>query len=230
MRNVTITDGIFGTESENYAQRVPCVVVMDCSWSMKGSPIEALNQGLKKFETELKADEKAKRSARIMIIRVGGFQGDPTEVTIRAPFQDAAEFTAPIETASGSTPLGEGVLLALRQIEEEKKYLRSQGLNYHRPWLFVMSDGAPTDEKTWPIACDEALKACKSKKASIFAIAVDGGNTNELQKLTDRSVAKMDSVKFGEFFVWLSRSMSSASDEATENPAMARGAEDWMRA
>jgi hypothetical protein len=47
---IKIKDGIFGTDAENYAQRVPCVVVMDCSYSMDGRPIESLNEGLKKFE------------------------------------------------------------------------------------------------------------------------------------------------------------------------------------
>jgi hypothetical protein len=45
-----ITEGIFGTDKENYRQRVPCVIVMDCSHSMNGAPIESLNKGLKKFE------------------------------------------------------------------------------------------------------------------------------------------------------------------------------------
>src|SRR6266852_7270364 len=122
---------------------------------MDGRPIESLNRGLKQFEEELKADDKARRSARIMLIRVGGFEGDVKEVSIRAPFQDVDAFSAPTEVASGSTPLGEGVLLGLKKIEEEKLYLRSQGLNYHRPWLFVMSDGAPTDTSMWEVACDD---------------------------------------------------------------------------
>ena len=37
---IKIKDGIFGTDAENYSQRVPCVVVMDCSYSMEGRPIE----------------------------------------------------------------------------------------------------------------------------------------------------------------------------------------------
>jgi uncharacterized protein YegL len=226
---IKIKDGIFGTDAENYSQRVPCVVVMDCSHSMEGRPIESLNEGLKQFELELKADEKARRSARVMLIRVGGFKGDAKEVSIRAPFQDVDSFSAPTEVASGSTPLGEGVLLALKKIEEEKVHLRSQGLNHHRPWLFVMSDGAPSDTGVWEVACDEAHKAAKAKKVSVFPIAVDGGSTGELQKLTDRSVLTMNSVKFSEFFVWLSRSISGASGDTAENPAMASGIEGWRK-
>jgi uncharacterized protein YegL len=230
MSGIKIKDGIFGTDEENYSQRVPCVVVMDCSYSMEGRPIESLNKGLKQFEQELKADDKARRSARVMLIRVGGFEGDAKEVSIRVPFQDVDSFFAPTEVASGTTPLGEAVLLALSMIEEEKRHLRSQGHNYHRPWLFVMSDGEPSDTSTWEIACNEARKASEAKKVSVFPIVVDGGSTDELQKLTNRSVAKMDSIKFSEFFVWLSRSISGASGEIAESPAMAKGYEGWTRA
>jgi hypothetical protein len=40
----------------------------------------------------------------------------------------------------------------------------------------------------------------------------------------------MNSVKFSEFFVWLSRSISGASGDTAENPAMAQGFEDWAKA
>jgi uncharacterized protein YegL len=179
----SMAKGIFGTHSKNYSQRVPCVVVMDCSASMGamgGKPIDSLNKGLAAFERELKADDNARRAARVMLISVGG--SGPTQVTVRTPFQDGDDFTAPSEVASGSTPLGEAVLLALDKIQQEKAYLRSKGLSYHRPWLFVMSDGEPTDGETWHKACDMALEASRAKKLSIFPIAVDGGNVRELQK------------------------------------------------
>lgn len=232
-----IAEGIFGTDEENYRQRVPCVIVMDCSGSMEGAPIAALNEGLKKFEEELKADDKAKRSARIMLIRVGGFKGDPDEVKIIVPFQDAHQFSAPTQEASGTTPLGEAIILALQKIEEEKAYLRAQGLSHHRPWLFVMSDGKPNEGPAWTRACTECHRATDERRASIFPIAIDAGNPNELercvaelQKLSPRKVQVMEGVKFSEFFVWLSNSMSSAAGTNAENPAMAASTQDWTRA
>jgi uncharacterized protein YegL len=171
-----------------------------------------------------------------MLIRVGGFQGDVDEVKIKNPFDDATRFVAPKEIASGTTPLGEALLLALKKIEEEKAYLRTQGLSYHRPWLFVMSDGKPNEGSVWSEACREAQQAITGKKASVFAIAIDSGNPNELeqcvaelQKLTPRKVLVIESVKFSEFFVWLSNSMALASDTTAENPAMASNL-GWSRA
>ena len=144
------------------------------------------------------------------------------------PFQDAETFNAPLVSAEGNTPLGEAVLLALDMIENEKINLTK--LNYHRPWLFVMSDGAPTDAKAWTDACQRANEAIQAKKVTVFAIAVDNGNTAELQKLTSRSVEKMDSARFEEYFIWLSNSMAAAGNSGEANPPMASGRDDWATA
>jgi uncharacterized protein YegL len=129
------------------------------------------------------------------------------------------------------------VTLALQKIEEEKAYLRAQALSYHRPWLFVMSDGKPNEGPAWTEACAQCHRAVSEKKASIFPIAIDSGNPNELerctaelQKLAPRKVQVMDGVKFNEFFVWLSSSMGTAAGTTAESPAMAQGLEDWTRA
>lgn len=223
--NIVMADGIFGTDSDNYGKRVPCVVIMDCSYSMKGGPIEALNTGLKQFETEVKSDEKARRAARIMLIRVGALEEGGPGVLIRTPFQDAADFIAPEEIASGATPLGEAILLALQKIEQEKAYLNQMSLSHHRPWLFVMTDGAPTDgEQVWKDVCAQTIKAISTKKVALFPMAVDGGKVEELQKLlgnSERQVAKLNSVNFSQFFEWLSDSMGGAADSGEANPPMA---------
>lgn len=225
---IEVSPGIFGTDSENYSRRVPCVVVLDCSTSMAGSPIATLNDALKRFEIAVKSDERAKRTARIMLIRAGGDSGNPDRATVLVPFQDAETFSAPTVSAAGNTPLGEAVLLALDMIENEK--LNLSKLNHHRPWLFVMSDGAPTDKNAWEDACRRSIAAIQAKKVSVFAIAIDGGNAAELQKLTPRSVEKMDSAKFEEYFLWLSNSMAAAGGSGEANPPMASGRDDWASA
>jgi hypothetical protein len=40
---------------------------------------------------------------------------------------------------------------------------------------------------------------------------------------------RMNSVKFSQFFVWLSRSISGASGDTAKSPALAKGFEDWAR-
>lgn len=203
--------GILVTDEENYEERVPCVIVIDCSYSMATDDrIDALNHGLAAFEEALKNDPKAKRSSRIMLIRVGGFEGDTSEVKILREFHDGAEFSAPKEVASGSTPLGEAVLLGLEMIEKEKTYLRSMDLSNNPPWMFVISDGKPTDTNNWEIACEKARAAVQANKAVIYVVGVDGANVEELQKLTPEPAALIGSVDFRKFFIWLSASIGRA--------------------
>ena len=40
--------------ADNANERTPCVLVLDCSGSMRGEPIKQLNAGLKALEKELK--------------------------------------------------------------------------------------------------------------------------------------------------------------------------------
>ena len=42
--------------ADNANERTPCVLVLDCSGSMRGEPIKQLNIGLKALEKELKED------------------------------------------------------------------------------------------------------------------------------------------------------------------------------
>ena len=44
--------------ADNANERTPCVLVLDCSGSMRGEPIKQLNAGLKALEKELKEVQK----------------------------------------------------------------------------------------------------------------------------------------------------------------------------
>ena len=45
--------------AENPEPRCPCVLLLDTSSSMRGAPIEALNEGLRVFKTDLMHDALA---------------------------------------------------------------------------------------------------------------------------------------------------------------------------
>ncbi len=54
--------------ADNANERTPCVLVLDCSGSMRGEPIKQLNAGLKALEKELKDDIDASSRVQILII------------------------------------------------------------------------------------------------------------------------------------------------------------------
>ena len=192
----------------NSQQRTPCVLVLDASGSMAGEPIERLNKGVKKLENCLKEDEIALSRVQIAIVEVGG--GEPT---LHSDWADAVNFDAEPMEVSGLTPLGEGLEMALDKIEEIKELLRKEGIGLTRPWMIVITDGAPTDsESTWQMAVERCKSAVEDKKVSIFPIGVLGADMDKLGEITPGvPPLKLSEVKFEELFVWLSDSLGAAS-------------------
>lgn len=192
----------------NSNQRTPCVLVLDCSGSMQGTRINSLNAGLQKFVQELKNDDTAYSRVQIAIVTVGEVGNS---ARVHTDWCDAANFTPPTLPANGLTPLGEGVQLALQMIEKQKASLKANGIAYTRPWMFVMSDGDPTDDPSvWQAATYAAKQAMSNKKCEIFPIAVDT-SVGQLAELSHLPVVSVSSAKFNEFFVWLSGSLAGAS-------------------
>ena len=50
--------------AENPEPRCPCVLLLDTSASMTGTPIQALNDGLETFRDNLITDDLAKKTSR----------------------------------------------------------------------------------------------------------------------------------------------------------------------
>lgn len=115
---------------KNKSERLPCVLVVDGSLSMRESgAIGQLQEGLNLLERALKDDDDTADGVQIAIIRMGGRD----EVTELTGFTDAADFSAPAVEANGSTPLGKAVDHAMGMIEDQKSRYRQNGISYKRP-------------------------------------------------------------------------------------------------
>ena len=160
---------------DNTSQRLPCVIIVDGSRSMAGKAIKNLNEGLSVLERELKADDIASMRVQILVIRIGadGLRSEHAEVL--TDWTDAIDFSAPQITANGMTPLGKGVKLGLKKIEEQKKLYRNNQITYNRPWMFIITDGSPTD-RDWETAAASARKAEEQGKVVMFPIGTEDAN------------------------------------------------------
>jgi uncharacterized protein YegL len=88
---------------------------------------------------------------------------------------DASAFRAFELTADANTPLAKGLMVALRLIEEQKQAYRSHGINYTRPWVMVITDGAPTDsDADWQAAALACRAAEGARKCVIYPVAWRG--------------------------------------------------------
>ena len=208
---------------DNTNQRLPCIVIVDGSTSMDGSPIKKLNEGLQVLEQQLKSDDIASLRVQLLILRIGGHN----DVEILTDWTDAIDFSAPLVEANGTTPLGEGVKVALKKLEEQKKRYKDNQITYNRPWLFMITDGAPTDPN-WEKAAEKAVESEKKGKVVVFPIGTEHADFDTLNKFSSRGALMLKNLDFKELFVWLSQSVSAGSQteigSETQLPAISWGA------
>lgn len=197
--------------AENPDPRCPVILVLDASSSMDQvlpgqaqSSLSALNSGLDVLVSELHQDPLAKRRVEVSFVTYG------SEVTPATPFATVENLVLPSLVPSGVTSTGQALEVALDALEARKKEYKANGVEYYRPWLMLVTDGLATDDLSGAI--ERICAAEASKKLSMFAIGVEGADMDQLAKLTpSRAPVKLQGVKFGELFTWLSASQSAVS-------------------
>lgn len=194
----------FGTTefADNPEPRCPCLLLLDVSGSMGGQPITELNAGLTTFQNELVSDQLAMKRVEVGIITFG-------PVRTELPFQSASTFYPPNLSAQGDTPMGEAIRQGLEMVRQRKDEYRTNGISYYRPWVFLITDGAPTDD--WQSAAAAVREGEASKAFAFFAIGVKGANMEILKQISTREPLMLDGLRFSSLFSWLSSSLRSVS-------------------
>lgn len=211
--------------AENPEPRCPCILLVDVSTSMYGEPIEALNEGLVRFKEELNKDQLASLRVEVAVITFG------SAAEVARDFVTADQFEAPTLVANGTTMMSAGIDLALDKIEERKRTYRENGIDYYRPWLVMMTDGAPTEPQEVVNAASAKLKQAESeKRVAAFSIGVEGADMETLTEISPRRPLMLKELEFSSMFVWLSQSMSRVSASRTDDEiTLPDGLEDWAK-
>jgi uncharacterized protein YegL len=189
---------------------------------MSGDPINQLNAGLASFKEELMADGLAVKRVEISVITFGPVQ-------VHNSFQTADVFQPPILQANGDTPMGSAIAEALRLIEERKSEYTSAGVSHYRPWVFMITDGEPTDQ--WREAAAALRNGTEQKKLAFFAVAVEGANLARLAEISPRKPLMLKGLHFRELFRWLSNSLGavSRSSPTQETLSLPPPSSDWSQ-
>jgi len=206
--------------AENPEPRCPCILLLDTSGSMQGKPIQELNNGLITFKDELMADPLAAKRVEVCIITFGPVQ-------LVTEFQSAEHFYPPVLEANGDTPIGSAIETALQLLKQRKEDYRSNGISMFRPWVFLITDGGPTD--SWQNAARLLKEGQEQKSFAFFSVGVEGARMDILSQISPSTPLNLKGLRFRDLFTWLSRSMKSVSrsvpgtDVPLENPTTPDG-------
>jgi uncharacterized protein YegL len=194
----------FGTSdfALNPEPRCPCLLLLDVSGSMAGQPIQELNAGLRTFREELIADELAAKRVEIACITFG-------PVSVVTSFEVASAFQPPWLKSAGETPMGAAIKSGVELVRLRKEAYRANGIAFYRPWIFLLTDGAPTDE--WKSAATLVKEGEASKAFAFFAVGVQKANMDILKQIAVRAPLRLKGLRFRSLFQWLSNSMKSVS-------------------
>ena len=194
--------------ADNPEPRCPCVLLLDTSGSMRGEPIRALAEGLATFRAELLKDPLARRRVEVAVVTFGGVVG------VVQDFVTVDHFQVPALPADGLTPMGTAALKALDMVEARKAQYKANGVAYYRPWVFLITDGAPEGEPEHLVRQAAARIRAEeaAKRIAFFAVGVEGADLGQLAALAPRPPLRLRGLRFVDLFVWLSRSTQQVAN------------------
>jgi uncharacterized protein YegL len=192
----------------NISEVCLCVFVVDVSGSMNGEPIRQLNSGLQQFHTDIDNDDNTSAKLEVALVEFG------SGVNVLQEPAFVYDFKMPTLTVHGTTPLVDGVREAINIVASRKSAWKNSGTPYLRPWIVLITDGAPDSDQDVDGLAAQIKAAGQSKDFMFMSIGVQGANMEMLKKIsmTDYPPLALQGLKFSEFFKWLSASMGKIAN------------------
>jgi len=172
---------------------------------MHGEPIEAVKNGVQVLVSTLRQDPYALETAYLSIIT---FDSRAQQLV---PLTELSMFQMPTLSANGTTAFGEALSLLSTTVDNEVQQTTPKQKGDWKPLVFIMTDGAPTDD--WK----KGLEEFKKRKFGMVVACAAGQNVNTdiLRQITETVVRLdvLDSSSIKAFFKWVSASISFGSQK-----------------
>lgn len=182
------------------SRRLPVYLLCDCSGSMKGEPIQAVQAGIESLVSALLGDPTTFGVAHLSVIT---FSNQASQIVPLTPALDFQARMPQLQTQDSATFLG----LALELLEQcldrdlQKKDATQQG--DYLPLIFILTDGKPSDvarfrgmaDRIWSgavpaIRPDRVIACAAGPKADPAPLRELTDNVLVLANLTPEGIAK----------------------------------------
>lgn len=190
---------------------LPVILLLDCSSSMSGTKIDALNAAVRELTQELAATKQPQGEVHLATISFGAHI-DRTELV------PASEAQLPPLSAGGMTPMG-AALDELLVLLEDRDKLPSRA---YTPTLVLISDGQPTDH--FDKALTALLESPRGKRATRLALAIgDDADTGVLKRFVNHAeipvIRAKEVSRIRDFFRWVTYSVQARSKSRSPDTA-----------
>lgn len=193
------------------AKVLPVILMLDVSGSMSGTPIDTLNDSVKKMLATFSKDDSANAEIQIAIVTFGGTAGQ------KLPLTNAGNVSWTDMTASGGTPLGSAISIVSDMVEN-KDVIPS---NAFRPAIILVSDGIPTDN--WRTNFESFLNAPRSSKCHRLALGINMTQGDDAHQMLSDFVSAGEKVFLGDaseivkFFKYVTMSVATRTKSVNPN-------------
>lgn len=186
--------------------------------------LDLLIQAIREFFAALYKDEMSRYTVELSIVTFG----DTARVVKKFSRVEHMCLNSDGELVSGGlewvpqltingtsrTVMGEGVNLALDQLERCKQEYSHAGVDYYQPWLVLISDGVNNgSEAEFECARQRVSQLVQAKKLAVYPLAV-GTETgmNDLNALSpDEPAIQLEPGQMSILFKWLAKSAEKVS-------------------
>lgn len=202
-------------------RRLPVYVMLDCSGSMSGEPIEGVRNGVELLQNALLSNPAAMDTVHLSVITFA------TEAKI-TPLISLFDFQPPQIQANGLTAMGAALNLLADDVEQNVRRKQSnEERGDYRPLVFLFTDGHPTDDEPENDVFSAAVKRVKAMKWGQFVACAGGRNVdmNKLWEVADTVLEMKDLSKdaLEQYFKWVSDSIASSVSPDAQQPPLPRG-------
>ncbi|WP_422924728.1 VWA domain-containing protein [Singulisphaera sp. PoT] len=187
-------------------RRLPVYLLLDCSESMIGDAIEAVQRGVDLLIRQLRSDPHALETVYVSIIT---YHATAQQVL---PLTELSEVQPPALSVRPGTSLGAALNLLRECINREVRKTTTSQKGDYRPIVFLLTDGQPTDD--WESVQQMTYRLTHPKIANLYAIGCgDDVDFETLHRASDIvfKLQDMTPQTLGKLFLWLTGSVQGAS-------------------